>query len=112
MPIQRHRYPVEWPLISQSIRFGRAAGRCEGSPAYPDCQAIHGQPHPVTGSIVYLQTAHWPDPDPANNAENNLNGWCALCHNSMDAEQRLATRRRNIEAAQLAAGQQLLFEEE
>jgi hypothetical protein len=41
----------------------RSGNRCEGSPLYPDCRAVNGQPHPVTGSRVVLTTAHWPDPD-------------------------------------------------
>lgn len=79
MPIERKLYAADWPAISYRIRFVRAGGCCEGCEMYTDCRAVHGEPHPVTGKVVYLQCAHWPDPDQANNAEENLHAWCALC---------------------------------
>jgi hypothetical protein len=47
-PEMRSRYPHDWKLRSHFVRFVRARGRCEW------CGAAHGEPHPVTGSIVVL----------------------------------------------------------
>ena len=44
-PEMRARYPSDWALRSRFVRFVRAGGRCEW------CGAVHGQPHPVTGSL-------------------------------------------------------------
>lgn len=93
MPIReenRKRYPADW----RDIAYGRkkAAGwRCEGSPAYPDCRAEHGQPHPVTGSEVVLTVAHL-DHQPENVDRANLRVWCQRCHNTYDAPARAAGR--------------------
>ena len=105
MPIRRAAYAPDWPAISHRIRFERAGGKCEGSPAYPDCRAEHGKPHPITGKVVWLQTAHWPDPDTMNNAEENLHAWCALCHNTMDGKHRWVMRWKFRHKRQAAAGQ-------
>ena len=51
-PEMRARYPSDWALRSRFVRFVRAGGRCEW------CGAVHGQPHPVTGSLVVLTAAH------------------------------------------------------
>lgn len=92
-PENKGRYPKDWDDISRRIRFERAKGRCES------CGAEHGQPHPKTGSIVVLTTAHL-DHDPANcdrmdqgypmlpKEESNLRAWCQKCHNSYDARHR------------------------
>ena len=60
MPISaenRARYPRDWKAIVSRIR-DRSGNRCEGSPAYPDCRADNGEPHPITGSRVVLTVAH------------------------------------------------------
>jgi len=102
MPIDYKNYPETWHLISQEIRFLRAKGHCEGSPAYPDCRAKHGEPHPVTGSIVILTVGHL-DHDPDNNEESNLRAWCQRCHLTYDAKihtnHAAETRRRKHEEA-------------
>lgn len=85
MPIKdRSRYPRYWRKLSAHIRFVRAGGVCEGSPRYPDCAAVHGQPHPVTGSRVVLTVAHL-DHDTTNNRFSNLRAWCQRCHLTYDA---------------------------
>ena len=91
MPIRaenRARYPKDWATISRNRR-NFAGGRCEGSPAYPDCRAENRKPHPVTGSVVILTVAHL-DHQPENNAPENLRAWCQRCHNTYDAPMRLA----------------------
>ena len=93
-------YPPDWPEISQRIRFPPARGHCES------CGAAHGQPHPQTGSKVFLATAHL-DHNPANKSENNLAALCQKCHNIYDTPKRHANRKHRAHAA---AGQLPLFE--
>lgn len=89
MPIRpdlKSLYPPNWKEFSRELK--EAAGwRCQGSPAYPNCRAAEGKPHPVTGSIVILTTAHL-DHNPANNDRSNLRVWCQRCHNTYDAPHR------------------------
>ena len=93
MPMNRSKYPVDWPQISLMIRQERARWRCEctgecgtdheaENATLPDllevvaelyptlhvahrCLAVHNAPHPITGSWVVLTVAHLCD------------GWCA-----------------------------------
>jgi len=91
MPIREEnkaRYPKDWPQISKRIRE-KAGNRCEGSPAFPDCRAENGQPHPVTGSRVVLTVAHL-DHQPENCDDDNLRAWCQKCHNTYDLPMRKA----------------------
>jgi 5-methylcytosine-specific restriction endonuclease McrA len=98
MPIRaenRDRYPPDWPAIATGVK--EAAGwACVGSPAFPDCRAKHGEPHPVTGSKVIITVAHL-DHTPENVDPANLRAWCQRCHNTYDAPNRakgIAARRR------------------
>jgi 5-methylcytosine-specific restriction endonuclease McrA len=91
MPIRaenKARYPKNWPQISRRIRE-RAGNCCEGSPAFPDCRAENGKPHPVTGSKVVLTVAHL-DHQPENVDDDNLRAWCQRCHLAYDAPMRRA----------------------
>lgn len=113
-PENRLRYPAEWPYISLVIRWFRALGRCEchgectGIPTMHDasphgrCQALNGQPHPVTGSTVVLTVAHL-DHTPENVHPANLRAMCQGCHLRYDrhhhAETARATRARRLVAA-------------
>jgi 5-methylcytosine-specific restriction endonuclease McrA len=93
MPIRkenRGRYPKHWKAIRASI-LERAANRCEGSPAWPDCRVANGAPHPVTGSRVVLTIAHL-NHTPENCDPANLRAWCQRCHNTYDAPHRQAGR--------------------
>jgi len=54
MPIRRQYrwlYPIDWPQISASIRFGRARGRCER------CGRPHGR------MVAHLGDGRWWDDD-------------------------------------------------
>lgn len=101
-PENRARYPKDWKAISARIRFDRAGGRCEcqgqcGQPHAGRCDAVHGQPHPETGSVVVLTTMHL-DHTPENNADANLLAGCQRCHNRYDAPMRragIASRERD-----------------
>lgn len=91
-PENRARYPVVWPLVSLERRE-HARWRCEGSPAYPDCRAENGKPHPVTGSKVVLTVAHL-NHTPEDVSWDNLRAWCQRCHLTYDAEHHRRTRER------------------
>ena len=94
MPIKDWtRYPPDWKAISRSIRQ-RAGECCEGSPAYPNCRARNGEPHPVTGSRVVLTVAHL-DHDPGHCDPANLRAWCQRCHLTYDARHHAATAKRS-----------------
>lgn len=113
------RYPVNWKEISHYIRFVRAGGRCEGSPAYPDCRAEHGKPHPITGSKVILTTAHLGIPkedgspgdvhDKMDVRPENLRSWCQRCHLFYDLPEHIAKAR---ETRQRKRGQLSLYGEQ
>lgn len=104
-PENKARYPKDWKAISLRVRE-RAGWVCEGSPAYPDCRAANGEPHPQTGSKVVLTVAHL-DHVPENCADENLKAWCQRCHNTYD----MPMRRSGIhERAKAAAGIQDMFE--
>jgi 5-methylcytosine-specific restriction endonuclease McrA len=87
-PENRARYPKDWKAISLEVREA-AYWMCEGSPAYPNCRAIDGEPHPVTGSKVVLTVAHL-DHTPENCDRANLKAWCQRCHNTYDMPMRRA----------------------
>lgn len=92
MPIKhenKKRYPVNWPEIRIDVR-NRSGDRCEGSPAYPECKAVNGKPHPVTGSTVVLTVAHL-DHTPENCDLDNLKHWCQRCHLTYDAKHHAQT---------------------
>jgi len=108
MPIRPERkslYPANWQEIVARIK-ARAGNRCEGSPAYPDCRAENGKPHPVTGSKVVLTTAHL-NHDETDCRPENLRCWCQRCHLTYDVKHHAETRRLNRQK-QLAVGD--LFE--
>lgn len=89
-------YPADWRAIANGVKDARAdedgVWRCEGSPAYPDCRARHGEPHPVTGSTVIITVAHL-NHDPADCRPEVLRSWCQRCHNTYDAPMRAAGRK-------------------
>lgn len=94
MPIRhenRARYPKDWKLRSRFVREYRARNRCEW------CGAANHQPHPVTGSIVVLTTAHVYDDRPEAASLLNLAALCQKCHNGHDAEARRQRRKERLE---------------
>ena len=120
-PENRGRYPTDWPVISRSIRFDRAEGRCEcrGECGRPDwhlrpsdgrCENIHGKPATGTGSRVVLTVAHL-DHTPENCDPHNLRAMCQGCHLHYDRDHHAQTRRTTL-AADLAAQMDPLFESE
>ena len=91
-PENRDLYPKNWGEISLVCRM-EAGWTCQGSPAYPDCRAENGKPHPVTGSRVVLTVAHL-DQDPRNCDLENLRAWCQRCHLTYDGDQHRSNRFR------------------
>lgn len=124
MPIRpQHRwlYPIDWPQISQHIRFGRAKGCCEGC-GRPHGQIVchlgdgrwwdakqqcwrDGQGRPLRKKVplppepdhslrtrVILATAHL-DNNPSNNDFRNLRALCQRCHLMHDRPEHLRRRR-------------------
>ncbi len=103
MPIQpenRDRYPADWALRSRFVRYYRAKNCCEW------CGAKNGQPHPITGSIVVLTTAHVFDKAPEAAGLLNLAALCQRCHLNHDRDDHIANRQKNIETR---SGQQRLI---
>lgn len=106
MPIRPEnlpRYPTDWPAVVARVRE-RSGDCCEGSPAFPECRAANGQPHPETGSKVVLTTGHL-DHTPENCDPANLKHWCQRCHLNYDAkhhaETAYMTRRAQRETLEL-----------
>lgn len=98
-PENKRRYPRDWPQVSKAIRQ-RAGNRCEGSPDYPECRAVNGQPHPDTGARVILTVAHL-DHQPENCDPTNLRAWCQRCHLHFDRHHHRETRRAQRAVADL-----------
>ncbi len=109
MPIRkelRWYYPIDWPQISQWVRFERARGRCEhcGRPHMHRVRCLPDGSWYDEGRRVWRNgrgsEALWPDlvdrthtrvtkvvlaaahldHDPANNAPDNLKSLCQRCH--------------------------------
>ena len=93
-PEMRGRYPKDWKVRSRFVRTVRSRGRCEW------CGAVHRQPHPITGSVVVLTTAHVYDHRPEAASLLNLAALCQRCHNRHDAAARRAGRVRRAHATQ------------
>ena len=99
-PENRARYPKNWKQIVEKVRK-RSCNRCEfyfdgmgkrepkGHRFSNRCEAINGQPHPDTGSKVFLTVSHLYH-TPENNSMTNLRYACQKCHNSYDAPMRAA----------------------
>lgn len=114
-PEMRDRYPKDWNRISDEIRFVRAGGRCEchgecGARPHGEgrCEAVHLQPHPLTGKKVRLTTAHL-DHTPENVDPANLRAWCERCHLAYDADTHRA-QASHTRAVQAAGDTPPLFE--
>ncbi len=90
-PENKERYPKDWKSVVIPRIRDRSGNACEGSPFFPDCRALNGEPHPVTGSVVVLTVAHL-DHMPENCDDDNLMLWCQRCHLNYDTEHHAQTR--------------------
>lgn len=125
MPIRRRDrffYPIDWPQLSDAIRFGRAGGRCEqcgrphkrmvlhlGDGRWWDSEAgtwRDGAGRPLHDPVadaqavtratrVVLATAHR-NHDTADNDPANLAAWCQRCHIMHDRPEHLRRRRITV----------------
>lgn len=96
MPIRpeaQKRYPKHWKFMVAAVR-ARAGNRCEGSPAYSDCRAANGKPHPITGSKVVLTTAHLEHDELETEDLSRLRYWCQRCHLTYDAKHHAMNARK------------------
>jgi len=109
VPMDLHRYPPAWKVISLRIRE-REVWRCKF------CAAAQGEAHPDTGSRVILTVAHLgvrhPDGRPGNPhdkldvRDENLAALCQRCHLKYDRHEHnlnaAYTRwRKKVQAGQL-----------
>lgn len=135
MPIKdKTKYPADWRAISLRIRE-RAGQKCEwcgvpnGAIGYREANGAFVQlarsqsdagMEVETASLdglkvvtIVLTVAHYPDPNPANCDDSNLQALCQRCHNRLDAPMRAAhataTRQQKRRAAVLSSGQTELF---
>jgi len=86
MPMNRTKYADDWEAISRKVKQEQG-WLCLW------CNAIHGFPHPITGSTVVLTTAHV-DHDEANMERENLAALCQRCHLRHDHKQHMANAAR------------------
>jgi hypothetical protein len=100
MPMDRSKYPGNWEEISYEIRFVRAHARCEWIEGHKRCEAIHGLPHPITGSKVVLTTAHL-NHKPMDVRRSNLMAMCQLHHLRYDAQHHADNVRKKKEQRKL-----------
>lgn len=135
MPMDRSKYPKDWPQISRRIRFERAQGRCEWCdvPNYAlrDNESLiwveasdvdqHGEPSfdLEAATMIILTVAHLgvdkPDGTPGDKRdtmdcrEDNLAALCQRCHLNFDRADHVQNRMRNRRARLVEAGQQEMF---
>jgi len=89
-PTDMSEYGPNWPQIVAQIR-ARSKNACEW------CGARHGHPHPRTGSIVVLTTAHVYDRRKLAQDLDNLAHLCQRCHLGHDRGQHVQRWRYGVE---------------
>ena len=88
--MNRALYPGNWEAISREVRES-SGQRCQF------CQAVNGQPNPVTGSRVVLTVAHL-NHNPRDSRRVNLRALCQRCHLAYDAPlHRIRSSRTRLE---------------
>lgn len=85
MPMDREKYPDNWPEIRKEVR-DRSGNCCEL------CGAENKRPHWKTGSKVVL-TVHHIDGVKSNNNMLNLLHLCQRCHLRLDLEHHVKNRK-------------------
>ena len=99
MPIDRTKYPPDWPAISRRIREERAAGRCEcvgecardhGGPG-ARCDELNRTPARAFRGRVVLTVAHL-NHTPMDARDTNLRAMCQACHLRYDRALHAQTR--------------------
>lgn len=101
MPMQRHLYPANWDAIALQVKTD-ANWQCQQ--CRKECRRAKESLSDFITRVeeavekptrFTLTVAHYPDPNPANVAKDNLLALCAPCHLRLDATLHAATRRRN-----------------
>lgn len=113
MPVDRSKYPPDWPIIAELVRM-RDGDRCQdcgvenftpiirlpdGSRIEPDGKKYSDKGEPLgvateedkrSGKHVDIRcaVAHLHDPDPMNCSMDNLEVKCQQCHNRFDMPMR------------------------
>lgn len=93
MPIDRKKYPIDWPKISLAKRE-KTGFKCEL------CPAENGKAHWKTGSHVVI-TVHHIDGNKFNNSKHNLIALCQRCHLRLDRERHIRNRQARRHGHQL-----------
>lgn len=93
-PENRARYPKSWPQMVAAARE-RSGNRCEcvgqcGEDHGERCEALNGEPHPITTSIVVLTLAHEHGVPLEETSIERMFHACQRCHNRYDAPMRRA----------------------
>ena len=107
MPMDKSRYPENWPDIRAAVmaragelRYG-IDNELIGQPACCElCGAVNHKPHPITGSEVVLTVAHMDDEMDDHgryiwNELIDLLALCQRCHNKIDAPKRRHRRMKS-----------------
>jgi hypothetical protein len=127
MPFDRSKYPDDWDEISQRIkeRDGNCCKQCGVGNGAIGYRLANGEFVKVANSAeeigmladaltldginlirIVLTVAHWPDADPMNCSDENLQALCQRCHNRLDGPMRRRNaaqtrRQKRIEAGQV-----------
>lgn len=113
MPMQRERYPINWPQISLAIR--EAAGwTCEwcGAKQGDERLGTKGRHYRVILTVAHLGAPH-PDGRPGDVHDKmdvrreNLAALCQPCHLRYDMPEHRRNFHENRRKRQVAAGQQM-----
>lgn len=104
-PENRARYPKTWKAMVEAARE-RSRNQCECVGQCGDeheggrCNALNGEPHPLTGSKVVLTLAHEHGVPLEEEAIDRMFHACQRCHNKYDAPMRRAGIRERMFADQ------------
>jgi hypothetical protein len=86
MPMEKHRYPLNWKEISAFIRHVRAQDQCEWrDEGGVRCTRKHGEPIPGNETKKTVLTTMHLNHDPADNRPENLRAACQMHHLRYDA---------------------------
>jgi hypothetical protein len=126
MPFDRSKYPDDWEEISRRIkeRDGNCCKQCGVENGAVGYRLASGEFVKVASSAeevglqadaltldginlirIVLTVAHWPDPDPMNCEDDNLQALCQRCHNRLDGPMRRANAAQTRRHRKIMAGQ-------
>jgi hypothetical protein len=102
-PENRARYPKTWKhMVAQAHRRSGGQCECDGRCGLVHdqgrCDALNGEAHPRTGSIVVLTLAHEHGVPLEEETIDRMFHACQQCHNKYDAPMRAAGVKARREA--------------